>query len=225
MHRLRMEALREAKTSPSFSLFAHGRSKSMSQSYQAANDLEGQPLKPAQTAPNPPTSSGSDGNETQVGAPGVDAEKETEPTATQGVMRQRTLVGTSREQSSSSDDTAKSAPEPEEKKKKDHTFFKHLTPSEPFTPRNQIMRIVCHSWLNLLVFAAPVGIILNYIHSVNRIAVFVVNFIAILPLAGLLGFATEEIAMRTGETVGGLLNASFGYAVLCPSPFFVRLTY
>lgn len=44
-------------------------------------------------------------------------------------------------------------------------------------------------------------------------AVFVVNFIAIIPLAAMLSYATEEIAMRTGETIGGLLNASFGNAV------------
>ena len=41
-------------------------------------------------------------------------------------------------------------------------------------------------------------------------AVFIVNFIAIIPLAGLLSYATEEIALRVGETLGGLLNASFG---------------
>ncbi|KAF3925876.1 hypothetical protein ABW20_dc0104266 [Dactylellina cionopaga] len=39
------------------------------------------------------------------------------------------------------------------------------------------------------------------------------NFLAIIPLAGTLSFATEEIALRTGETLGGLLNASFGNAV------------
>lgn len=39
------------------------------------------------------------------------------------------------------------------------------------------------------------------------------NFIAIIPLAGLLGFATEEAAMRLGQTMGGLLNATLGNAV------------
>ena len=37
--------------------------------------------------------------------------------------------------------------------------------------------------------------------------------VAIMPLAFLMGKATEEIALRTGETVGGLLNATFGNAV------------
>jgi Ca2+:H+ antiporter len=36
---------------------------------------------------------------------------------------------------------------------------------------------------------------------------------AIIPLAKLLGFATEEIALRTSQAIGGLLNATFGNAV------------
>jgi len=98
-----------------------------------------------------------------------------------------------------------------EKPKKDRTFFKHIEPKEPFTARNQIQRTLLGSYINILLFAAPVGIAINYIHSVSRVAVFVVNFIAIIPLAAMLSFATEEIALRTGETLGGLLNASFGY--------------
>jgi Ca2+:H+ antiporter len=47
----------------------------------------------------------------------------------------------------------------------------------------------------------------------NYLAVFITNFIAIIPLASLLGFATEELAIRVGQTIGGLLNATFGNAV------------
>lgn len=36
---------------------------------------------------------------------------------------------------------------------------------------------------------------------------------AIIPLAALLGFATEELSLRVGQTLGGLLNATFGNAV------------
>ena len=97
------------------------------------------------------------------------------------------------------------------KQRKQRTFFKHIEPKEPFTVRNQIQRTLFGSWINILLIAAPVGIVINYIHSVNRVAVFIVNFIAIVPLAAMLSFATEEIALRTGETLGGLLNATFGY--------------
>lgn len=43
-------------------------------------------------------------------------------------------------------------------------------------------------------------------------AVFVVSAVAIVPLAGVLGKATEEISMRLGPAMGGLLNATFGNA-------------
>ncbi|TPX35976.1 hypothetical protein SmJEL517_g01812 [Synchytrium microbalum] len=44
-------------------------------------------------------------------------------------------------------------------------------------------------------------------------ATFFLNFFAIIPLAGLLGFCTEEVALRAGQTIGGLINATLGNAV------------
>lgn len=99
------------------------------------------------------------------------------------------------------------------KKPKQTGLFRNVQPKEPFTVANQIQRTLLNSWINVLLVAAPVGVALNYVHSVNRVAVFVVNFIAIIPLAAMLSYATEEIALRTGETLGGLLNATFGNAV------------
>ena len=58
----------------------------------------------------------------------------------------------------------------------------------------------------------PVGIALHFAGS-SATAIFVTNFLAILPLAGLLSFATEELSLKVGETIGGLLNATFGNAV------------
>jgi Ca2+:H+ antiporter len=46
----------------------------------------------------------------------------------------------------------------------------------------------------------------------SPLAIFVVSSIAIVPLAGLLGRATEDLSERLGEGIGGLLNASFGNA-------------
>jgi len=43
--------------------------------------------------------------------------------------------------------------------------------------------------------------------------VFVFSFIAIIPLAKLLAFATDELSIRVGETLAGLLNATLGNAV------------
>jgi Ca2+:H+ antiporter len=75
----------------------------------------------------------------------------------------------------------------------------------------QMKAVLFPQWLtiNWLLIAAPVGIGINFT-KVNPLAIFLVNFIAIVPLAGILSFATEEIALRVGEVLGGLLNASFG---------------
>lgn len=100
----------------------------------------------------------------------------------------------------------------DKKPKKDHAMFKNVQPKEPFTVANQLQRTFLNSYINLLLVAAPVGIALHFT-SVDPIAIFVVNFIAIIPLAAMLSSATEEIALRTGETLGGLLNATFGNAV------------
>ena len=76
----------------------------------------------------------------------------------------------------------------------------------------QIKTVLYPHWytINWLLIAAPVGIALKYVHGINPLAVFVVNFLAIIPLAGILSFSTEELALRVGETLGGLLNATFG---------------
>jgi Ca2+:H+ antiporter len=101
------------------------------------------------------------------------------------------------------------AAEEEVEKKRPWWKGKDLYHAEPFTIRNQVQRTIFNSWVNILLLCAPVGIALNYV-GVDGKAVFVVNFIAIIPLAGLLSFATEEIALHVGESLGGLLNASFG---------------
>ncbi|SMR58596.1 unnamed protein product [Zymoseptoria tritici ST99CH_1E4] len=75
------------------------------------------------------------------------------------------------------------------------------------------VKAVLFSWINILLIAVPVGIALEQVKSFSRVGVFVINFIAIIPLAAILSFATEELAMYIGEVLGGLLNASFGNAV------------
>jgi len=45
--------------------------------------------------------------------------------------------------------------------------------------------------------------------NVSPVAVFVVNFFAIIPLAAMLSYATEEIALQISKTLSGLLNATF----------------
>ncbi|KAG9232865.1 Sodium/calcium exchanger protein-domain-containing protein [Amylocarpus encephaloides] len=102
----------------------------------------------------------------------------------------------------------------EESTEKKRPWYKGkiLPHKEPFTLRNQLQRTLFGSWINILLLAVPAGIAMNYAH-VDGVAIFCVNFIAIIPLAGMLGFATEEIALHVGESLGGLLNATFGNAV------------
>ncbi|KFA61516.1 hypothetical protein S40285_04549 [Stachybotrys chlorohalonatus IBT 40285] len=68
------------------------------------------------------------------------------------------------------------------------------------------------SYVNFLLIAVPIGLLAGILNW-SPTAVFTLNFLAIIPLAAVLSFATEEISMKLGETMGGLLNATFGNAV------------
>jgi len=63
----------------------------------------------------------------------------------------------------------------------------------------------------LLVFI-PIAIGLEHIVPERHLLIFVAAGLAILPLAAWMGRATEHLAERMGEGVGGLLNATFGNA-------------
>jgi Ca2+:H+ antiporter len=63
----------------------------------------------------------------------------------------------------------------------------------------------------LLVFV-PITIALEFLMPQAHTWIFIASAIAIIPLAGMLGEATEQLALRTSEGVGGLLNATFGNA-------------
>ncbi|HEX5725951.1 MAG TPA: calcium/proton exchanger [Longimicrobiaceae bacterium] len=66
--------------------------------------------------------------------------------------------------------------------------------------------------LNLLLVFVPVAFVMEFVLHSSPLAIFVVSCLGIIPLAGLMGHATEELAERMGEGVGGLLNATFGNA-------------
>lgn len=68
------------------------------------------------------------------------------------------------------------------------------------------------NYVNILLVFVPLGIVAGAMHW-NPTTVFILNFFAIMPLAAVLSFATEEISVKLGETLGGLLNATFGNAV------------
>src|SRR5437016_14415291 len=67
--------------------------------------------------------------------------------------------------------------------------------------------------LNWLLIFAPIAFALRFWPGqANPTALFVCSAIAIVPVAGWIGRATEELAARSGEALGGLLNATFGNA-------------
>ena len=66
--------------------------------------------------------------------------------------------------------------------------------------------------LKWLLAFVPIAIALEYLAPQSHLLIFVAAAIAILPLAAWLGRATEQLADRSGEGVGGLLNATFGNA-------------
>jgi Ca2+:H+ antiporter len=65
--------------------------------------------------------------------------------------------------------------------------------------------------LQLLLVFVPIAAVAGWLHW-GGVATFVFAALAIVPLAGLMGGATERIADRLGAGIGGLLNATFGNA-------------
>ncbi len=62
-------------------------------------------------------------------------------------------------------------------------------------------------WLLTLV---PVALAVSYIFPDRPLLIFIMCVLALIPLAAVLGEATEHVAAHVGSSVGGLLNATFG---------------
>jgi len=61
-------------------------------------------------------------------------------------------------------------------------------------------------WLNALLIFVPICLWAEHAEW-SAVARFTTSFIAIVPLAKILGDATEQLSMTMGQTIGGLLNA------------------
>lgn len=59
---------------------------------------------------------------------------------------------------------------------------------------------------------APIAIGLHYVADLSETTEFVLSALALIPLAWLIGEATEHAAVHTGPGIGGFLNATFGNA-------------
>src|SRR5512140_3105940 len=85
-------------------------------------------------------------------------------------------------------------------KRQTHTFF------SPFYWVQNPARLV-----DLLLIFVPITFVLEFLHA-PATPVFITSALAIVPLAGLLGDATETLAEKVGPRAGALLNATFGNA-------------
>jgi Ca2+:H+ antiporter len=74
-----------------------------------------------------------------------------------------------------------------------------------------VLKALAQNKLNLLLVAAPLSWVLAA--TMHESAwVFIVAAISLVPLAGVIGLGTEQLARRSGPTLGGFLNATFGNA-------------
>ena len=80
----------------------------------------------------------------------------------------------------------------------------------PYTFSSQMRAIFLNSYAHLLMLFIPAGFAVYYCH-VNPIVVFAINFLAIIPSLGGLAFGVDELSLRVGETLGGLISMTFRY--------------
>ena len=83
---------------------------------------------------------------------------------------------------------------------------------DPKKDLSETFKLIKGSWVNLLLVFVPFGVVAHFAKW-NATVIFFLNFLGMIPLASVLGDATECLADHLGETIGGLLNATFGNAV------------
>ena len=110
----------------------------------------------------------------------------------------------------------------------------HMTPEQEQATRSPVLRALAYIGLDMtgpnkssifqiaiyaLLIFVPIAFVAKFMHW-SELWLFIVSAAAIIPLAKILGTATEELALRVGSGIGGLLNATFGNAVEMIIAFF-----
>ena len=75
---------------------------------------------------------------------------------------------------------------------------------------NALLKELRHNPLLWLLVLVPVVLVAHKLKPDAHTTLFVLSVLAIIPLAALMSHATESVASKTGDGVGGLLNATFG---------------
>src|SRR5262245_1991561 len=73
-----------------------------------------------------------------------------------------------------------------------------------------VLRDLLHNRIYWLLVFVPVVLVAHELRPEAHTLLFVLSVVAIVPLAGLLSRATESVAAKTGDAIGGLLNATLG---------------
>lgn len=89
-----------------------------------------------------------------------------------------------------------------------HGKRKPTNPLNTFIKDSNIFERVLYAFLIFI----PIAFVAEYAHFDSTL-VFFAACLGIVPLAKIMGMATEELASKAGEGIGGLLNATFGNAV------------
>ncbi|KAG2499475.1 hypothetical protein HYH03_002422 [Edaphochlamys debaryana] len=76
----------------------------------------------------------------------------------------------------------------------------------------QAVKEILSNWINILLVAVPLGLAAGFLKW-DAAWIFSLNFLALIPLALVLGDVTEDLALRYGSVIGGLINATFGNIV------------
>jgi len=84
----------------------------------------------------------------------------------------------------------------------------HVAPAVQRASLSKFLR----SPMNWLLLFIPLTIGLEHLAHVSAPVLFFMAAVSIIPIAALIVRATEQIAHRTGDAIGGLLNATFGNA-------------
>jgi Ca2+:H+ antiporter len=75
----------------------------------------------------------------------------------------------------------------------------------------KIQNYIRENPLMYLLLVLPMALLAELFHW-SALWVFVFSAVGVIPLAGMIGSATEELAVHTGPRIGGLLNATLGNA-------------
>src|SRR5262245_47052721 len=74
------------------------------------------------------------------------------------------------------------------------------------------MKLSLKPSVNWLFVFIPVTVAVEHLEGVAPPVLFFCAALAIIPIAALIVHSTEELAKKTGDAIGGLLNATFGNA-------------